>query len=184
MQSTTNIQTPVIGLSTYRGGASELLNPFIGDPCLILETVSPEWSQEYESHKGAFRVTTLDHPETPVLALEMSAGKCYHFTLMDLTDPELCSVLETWIRKGCFVVAERRGDQVAVSGCRLTDEYVRMIEKARNGRVPCGSEAFLQFSQVLIQGGTCERFAASNMSSRDVEPVVEIQVLKSATRCE
>ena len=149
--------SPVICFATYVGGGPQVLDEFVGTPCLVYEAVSSEWARELDTQRAIFRLKALDTPDTlgtPALMLETRAGKCAHFVLVDLSDPAVWRVLDVWIEQRCFVVVQHIAGNTSFNGCRLSDEDIQMLRKCRNS---VGEHNPVRFGQFCASDASCLR---------------------------
>ncbi|TXC80598.1 hypothetical protein [Paraburkholderia azotifigens] len=178
MKSNITQKQASVYISTYAGGGSELLDPFIGDPCLVCSAESDVWLG-----KGVFKVGAIENPNAPVLFLENRTGdSSFHYVLMDPSDPALRRSLEIWMRKRCFVVLMRTAGGVAINGCRLADDGIQLIKRLLSQGQKPKSKSYKRFVQSALERQALEHYALTqlkNEGSSTATPVVEVQILSS-----
>ncbi|WP_343654392.1 hypothetical protein [Paraburkholderia caribensis] len=177
----------VIFFMTYVGGGPELLNEFLGDPCLVYETVSDEWASALDTQGMMSRLTTLENPEIPdksALVFETGAGTCAHFAMMDLSDPAVWRVLDVWIEKRCFVTVQHVAGRTLFNCCRLRDETIQTLKEHRDSGREHSPAAFARFVWLIGVNRVFEMYMKKMLAllgyPKDVAPIVETQVLTDA----
>src|SRR5262249_27760580 len=112
-------------------------------------------------------------------------GDCFHYVLMDPSDPELWRTLDVWKRKGGFVAVMEISDYASVSACRLNEEAFEYFERYRDRMQTPDPEAFREFTQSVLEHKALENRVLAQLESEGrtitSTPVVEIQVLTAAT---
>ena len=174
-----------IHLSTYMGGASELLRPWVGDPCLVYQTVSNQWNRDDTLNiRPIFKVGTIDNKAAPVLFLETRVGDCFHYALMDLSDPVLWKTLDKWKRKEGFVLVRELSAGVSVGACPLAGDVIARFEMYRRKGSKSKPGAFAGIAQSLRERRVFETQVAERLRAEGRDdgsmPVVEVQILSSA----
>jgi hypothetical protein len=174
-----------IHLSTYTGGASERLQPWVGDPCLVYQTVSKQWNRDDALNtQPTFKFGSIDNEKAPILFLETRVGNCFHYAVMDLSDPVLWKTLDTWKRKRGLVLVRGLAAGVSVGACPLTDEAIAPFERYRRKSKKVKPGAFTGIAQSFLQRGVFEAHVAERLREEGGDdgsaPVVEVQILSSA----
>jgi hypothetical protein len=174
-----------IHLSTYTGRASDLLKPWVGDPCLVYQTVSKQWNNDDALNtQPTFKFGSIDNEKAPILFLETRVGNCFHYAVMDLSDPVLWKTLDTWKRKRGLVLVRALAAGVSVGACPLTDEAIAPFERYRRKSKKAKRGAFTGIAQSFLQRGVFEAHVSEQLREEGRDdgsvPVVEVQILSSA----
>lgn len=167
------------------GGASELLQPWVGDPCLVYQTVSKQWAHDGALNSPpAFKIGTIDNKKAPVMFLETRVGDCFHYALMDLSDPVLWKTLDKWKRKRGFVFIRQLAGGASVGACPLNDDIISRFEKYRRNSNRSRPGAFARMAQSFRERGLFEANVAKLLRAEgredSTDSVVEVQILSSA----
>ncbi|ALL67862.1 hypothetical protein K788_0001021 [Paraburkholderia caribensis MBA4] len=173
-----------IYLSTYAGRDSRLQR-FVGMHCLVFEQAASEWKRYEETERSLpfFSLSVAKNEKTAVLILETRMGDCFHYALMNMSDPKLCKTLDVWVRNRGFVVVRKLAGSISFGLCPLDRESLQFLKKHRKYRYESNPEEFLRCTQSFIELKTFEQLATAKLSGEghgSIKPVVEVQILESA----
>ena len=174
-------------LSIFEGSASGSLAHQAGNPCLVFRGASNRWSEVVgEPHSDVFKLAALDNPlmGVSVIVLETRVGECFHYVLMDPSDPALWSTLDVWKGNRKFVAAMKLGEKSLVGECELSNDILETLEGLRRKCLNPQPEAFRILANGIVQYKVLETQVRAYLESEgkagSTPPVVEVQVLASA----
>src|SRR5258708_1642073 len=184
MEKTLFESTPKAYIAPYPGGASELLEPFVGDPCVVSTFTAHQWIKNWAAEERPYHALMCIHGgEVPVVLLEHTRGNCFLYIIVDPTDPSLWPVLDKWKERGCYVNHMTIDSIADVTGSPLNEENFGIIDQYRHAP-QTDPAAFADVVSRVLSSNSLQRQATEKLrqsgAEEDVEAVVEVNILASA----